>query len=104
MMGLSAKKRAYYEEHIEAWRTSGLTQEKYCKQVNICYGSFKTWSGKLKRIEPIKNDFVEAKVPEPQDVGAILQISLPNGVRIGISSPKSNALVEHVLKFVGQLP
>ena len=26
-MGLSAKKRAYYEEHLEAWRTSGLTQK-----------------------------------------------------------------------------
>jgi hypothetical protein len=104
MMGLSAKKRAYYEEHIEAWRTSGLTQEKYCEQVNICYGSFKTWSGKLKRSEAITTEFVEAKVSETQDVGAILQISLPNGVRIGISSPKSNTLVEHVLKFVGQLP
>jgi hypothetical protein len=39
-MGLSEKKRAYYEEHIEAWRNSGLTQEKYCEQANICYGSF----------------------------------------------------------------
>jgi hypothetical protein len=104
MMGLSAKKRTYYEEHLEAWRTSGLTQEKYCEQVNIRYGSFKTWSGKLKRIEPIKNDFVEAKVPEHQDFASILQISLPNGIRIGISSPKSNTLVEQVLKFVGQLP
>lgn len=103
-MGLSAKKRAYYEEHLEAWRASDLTQEKYCEQVNICYGSFKTWSGKLKRSEVITTKFVEAKVPEHQDFASILQISLPNGVRIGISSPKSNALVEQVLKFVGQLP
>jgi len=38
-MGLSAKKRAYYEEHIEAWRHSGLSQVKYCEQANISYGS-----------------------------------------------------------------
>jgi hypothetical protein len=104
MMGLSAQKRAYYEEHIQAWRHSGLSQEKYCEQANIAYGSFKSWPSKLKQNETVKTEFVEAKVPEPQDVGAILQISLPNGVRIGISSPKSNALVEQVLKFVGQLP
>ena len=103
-MGLSAQKRAYYEEHIEAWRHSGLSQLKYCEQANIAYGSFKNWSGKLKQNEPEKTSFIEAKLSEAQDFGAILQISLPNGVRLGISAPKSNALVEHVLKFVGQLP
>ena len=103
-MGLSAQKRAYYEEHLAAWRHSGLSQEKYCEQANIAYGSFKNWSSKLKQNEPVKTSFVEAKLSEAQDFGAILQISLPNGVRLGISSPKSNALVEHVLKFVGQLP
>ena len=103
-MALSSKKRAYYEEHIEAWRHSGLSQVKYCEQANISYGSFKSWSGKLKQSETVKTEFVEAKVSEHQDFASILQISLPNGVRIGISSPKSNALVEQVLKFVGQLP
>ncbi len=83
-MGLSAKKRVYYEEHIEAWRHSG--------------------SGKLKQSETVKTEFLEAKVPEHQDFSSILQISLPNGVRIGISWPKSNVLIEQVLKFVGQLP
>jgi len=103
-MGLSAKKRAYYEEHLEAWRNSGLTQVEYCKQVNIAYGSFKTWTGKLKQSQAVKTSFMEAKPSELQEFGAILQISLPNGVRIGLSSPKSNMLVEQVLKFAGQLP
>ena len=39
-MGLSAQKRAYYEEHVEAWRHSGLSQVKYCEQAQISYGSF----------------------------------------------------------------
>ena len=103
-MGLSAKKRTYYEEHLEAWRNSGLSQVKYCEQANICYGSFKTWAGKLKQSDAVKTSFVETKPSETQDFGAILQISLPNGVRIGVSTPKSNVLVEQVLKFVGQLP
>lgn len=103
-MGLSAQKRTYYEEHIEAWRHSGLSQVKYCDQAQISYGSFKSWSGKLKQSEAVETTFAEAKSSEAQDFGAILQISLPNGVRIGVSSPKSNVLVEEVLKFVGQLP
>ncbi len=99
-MGLSAQKRAYYEEHIEAWRNSGLSQVKYCEQAHISYGSFKSWSGKLKQCETAKTEFVEAKPAEAQDFGAVLQIS---GVRIGVSSPKSNVLIEQVLKFAGQL-
>jgi len=103
-MGLSATKRAYYQEHVEAWRHSGLSQVKYCEQAQISYGSFKSWSGKLKQSEAVKTEFVEAKTSGQQEFGSILQISLPNGVRIGVSSPKSNVLVEQVLKFVGQLP
>ena len=48
MMGLSAKKRAYYEEHVQAWRDSGLSQVKYCEHANILYATFKSWPSKLK--------------------------------------------------------
>ena len=102
-MGLSTQKRAYYEEHIEAWHNSGLSQVKYCEQAHISYGSFKSWPGKLKQCETAKTEFVEARPAEAQNFGAVLQISLPNGVRIGVSSPKSNVLIEQVLKFAGQL-
>ena len=48
MMGLSAEKRAYYEEHVQAWRDSGLSQVKYCEHANILYATFKSWPSKLK--------------------------------------------------------
>ena len=51
----------------------------------------------------VNSGFVEVKPSAEQDIGAILQVSLPNGVRIGISCPKTNSLVEQVLTFVGQL-
>lgn len=103
-MRSSVKKRAYYEEHIEGWHHSGLSRIQYCKQANISYGAFKYWLSKLNGSDDFKTQFVEAKCSGAQDFGAILQISLPNGVRIGLSSTKSDVLLEHVLKFAGQLP
>ena len=103
-MRLSVKKRAYYEEHIEGWRHSGLSRIEYCKQANISYGAFKYWLSKLNSSDDVKTQFVEAKCSDMQDFGAILLVSLPNGVRIGVSAAKSNILIEQVLKFVGQLP
>ena len=82
-MGLSAEKRAYYEEHVQAWRNSGLSQIKYCEHANILYATFKSWPSKLK-----KNSEIKPK---------------PNSVRIGISSSDESSFVEKVLKFVGQL-
>ena len=61
-MGLSAAKRAYYEEHLEAWGNSSLTQVEYCKQFNIAYGSFKTWTGKLKQSEAVKTEFLKQRL------------------------------------------
>jgi len=101
-MGLSAKKRAYYEEHLEAWRTSGLTQEKYCEQANIAYGSFKSWPSKLKQNEPVKTSFVEAKLSEAQDFGAILQISLPVLSQI-FSKTKSEVILDEFMPRVRRI-
>jgi len=36
-MGLSPEKRTDYEEHLQAWRNSGLSQVKYCEHANIFY-------------------------------------------------------------------
>ena len=103
-MAVSTKKRVDYHAHIEAWLQSGLSKIKYCENANISYSYFKALSAKLKPNEVVNPGFIEIKPSAEQDLGAILQISLPNGVRIGVSSTKSNALVEQVLKFVGQLP
>ena len=102
-MARSTKKRIDYHAHIEAWLQSGLSKIKYCENANISYSYFKALSAKLKQNKVVNSGFVEVKPSAEQDIGAILQVSLPNGVRIGISCPKNNSLVEQVLTFVGQL-
>ena len=97
-MGLSAEKRAYYEEHVQAWRDSGLSQVKYCVHANILYATFKSWPSKLKKSSEIKPKFVEVKAAVRATHDTVLQISLPNGVRIGISSSDESGSVAKGLK------
>ena len=103
-MAVSTKKRIDYHAHIETWLQSGLSKIKYCENANISYSYFKALSSKLKQNEVVNPGFIEVKPSVEQDLGAILQVSLPNGVRIGVSCPKTNILIEQVLTFVGQLP
>lgn len=49
----SSKKREFYINHVESWKFSGLSQNKYCNQEKIPYSSFAYWKNKL--VNPKKN-------------------------------------------------
>tara|TARA_R100001591_G_scaffold106111_1_gene114416 strand:- start:1006 stop:1329 length:324 start_codon:yes stop_codon:yes gene_type:complete len=106
-MSISAEKRAYWEQHLNTWKNSGLTQKDYCKREGLTYGSFKSWRSQL--ID--KNDlpaprFVEATPVEsekPSHNALVLQISLANGSRIGVTGQASSDVVRQVLELTGKI-
>lgn len=49
--------RARWEEHVRAWRSSGLTQSLYCREYGLLLKTFSAWVGRLKR------ESVEAATP-----------------------------------------
>jgi len=55
------EKRRYWEQHIEGWRTSGLTRADYCRQHNLSYDRFIYWNRKFRK-EP-SPAFIELKSP-----------------------------------------
>jgi len=38
-----APKRQFWQQHITAWRHSGLSQSAYCRQEGLCPSSFRYW-------------------------------------------------------------
>ena len=40
--------REWWLRHVEAWRSSGLTQSEYCRRHGVGKGSLARWSSKLK--------------------------------------------------------
>lgn len=99
-------KPGYWKEHSAAWKSSGLTQQAYCAQQGISYQSFVYQHNRL-TIKPQKPaiSFVEAK-PESHAVSnqaAGLQLMLPNGVRIGITSEINAAFLQTILTIAGGL-
>lgn len=55
------EKRRYWKQHIEDWRTSGLTRAGYCRQHNLSYDRFIYWNRKFRK-EP-NPAFIELKFP-----------------------------------------
>lgn len=105
-MSISAEKRAYWEQHLNTWKNSGLTQKDYCKREGLAYGSFKNWRSQLiEKSDVPAPRFVEATPVEPEKAlhnALVLQISLANGSRIGVTGQASSDVVRQVLEMTGR--
>jgi len=42
-----AEKRRFWQEHIEGWQESGLTQVEYCRQHNLIHPRFTYWKRRI---------------------------------------------------------
>lgn len=104
------EQKGYWREHSAAWKRSGLSQQAYCQQENISYRHFVYQHNRLSKKEKSSAmHFVEARVSpiseslttNSQTQG--LQLTLPNGVRIGISKVDDIDLLQAVLSIAGAL-
>ena len=45
--GRDVEKTTFWQQHVDAWRTSNLTQRKYAKQHGLVAARFVYWKNKL---------------------------------------------------------
>jgi hypothetical protein len=68
---------------VEAWRTSGLSQNEYCKTLGVKRTTFANWVSRNKRKKAVPN-FVRVTIP-PVTISTALEVVYPNGVIIKVS-------------------
>ena len=97
----------FWQEHITAWESSGLSQAVYCKQKGVNYNSFVYQRGRIANNNQASPSvkFVEAtETTPPKEVQTpVLQFMLPNGVRIGMTAAADAQLIQRVLSVIGGL-
>ena len=82
---------AYWQQHIDQWKSSGQSQAKFCQTNELSYHRFVYWRRKFERGPGGSKERQEsggfATVDYRQDVGGGLTLSLPNGLVLrGISA------------------
>jgi len=95
-----------WQEHMNAWEKSGLSQKTYCNEQGIKLATFGLWRKRLRATEQKHISFIKAssRIQEegtPRNV--VLQLVLPNGVRLGLNEDIKESLLHQVLHFVGAL-
>ena len=93
-----------WQQHIEAWQTSELTQPAYCQQLMISLATFGYWRTRLKK-QRVKADaqgspvrFLPIQLATPH---SSFTLRTPQGVSIDLSDGFDPALLKQVLLILG---
>ncbi|MDM1352594.1 MAG: IS66 family insertion sequence element accessory protein TnpA [Flavobacterium sp.] len=73
--------------HVEDWKTSGLTQSKYCESVGINLATFSYWVIKYKNeaVQESSSNFIAiGKTSKTEDKQ--YEIVYPNGVKLRVET------------------
>lgn len=99
----SEEKREYWRQRMDEYKTSGLSQQAYCKKEGLCFSTLSYWRWKLNKEKDIQSPgFLEAKLSkEASHHQTIVQLILPNGTKVGIPTQAGKELIVHVISEVG---
>lgn len=101
-----AQGSGFWKEHSASWKASGLSQQAYCTREGISYNSFVYQHNRANsRLKKRPINFIEAtikSVPQRQNTSG-LQVTLPNGIRIGFEGEITESLVQTVFKSAGSI-
>ena len=86
----------YRQNHVQKWKQSGLSMQRYCLEQKISYWSFRDWKKKSERENSsAKNSLVEIPVTlyKPKKDSEQIEIVLNNGIKIIV---KENSSTDHL--------
>lgn len=89
----------FWQSHIEAWQSSGLTQAAYCKENDLIIHRFGYWKRKLldtPLVTPEPDGFVTLN---PVVVTSPLVLQLPNQLRIEGITPDNLHLTKQLAEL-----
>jgi len=76
------EKRQFWENHVQAWQQSGLTQAEYCRQNNL--KNHRWWYWRKRISHPAETDvtFVPLRFSSNKTSRTGISVVTPNGYRI----------------------
>lgn len=99
------KRSVYWQQQVEAWRTSKLSQTKFCQNQSLGYNQFVYWRRKLESATQPVQKIVDKRgftqVNPVRNFGAELSLTLPNGVIVRGVSESNWSVVQKLLENLG---
>jgi hypothetical protein len=96
----------FWAEHIEVWKSSGLSQRRYCEREGIAVSTLQWWSRRLR--EHGHGDtaqFVPVSVRAiPQVREEPIEVVLLSGRRLRLAAPRDETELARLVRLLEVLP
>ena len=96
-------KARYWQQHMEAWQASDLTQPAYCQQHTISLAAFGYWRTRLKKLQAIADSpevpvsFVPVQLTS---MNSSLTLRTQQGLSLDLSAGFDPVLLKEVLQVL----
>ena len=98
-----AEKRRFWEQHIQSWRASGLTQTEYQRRNNLPKWQFVYWKKKIDKLI-VSDEMALVPIPLPSASNTTpLSLIVNDRYRIEISEGFQPTVLEQVLEVVNRV-
>ncbi|MDE2308932.1 MAG: hypothetical protein KGJ97_11665 [Xanthomonadaceae bacterium] len=95
-------KSAFWQSHLIAWRTSGLSQAAYCHLQGLSLPCFGYWRSKLRESLPLPPPAAKALLPivvsELSGSDKCIEVELPNGLQVRFPSDMDEARCVSIIR------
>ena len=65
-------KAQFWQDQIESWSKSGVTQRRYCEDNKLSFSSFTYWRGKQQVKKTVANKWLPIKVTAPSSSVSVI--------------------------------
>ena len=76
-------KAQFWQDQIESWSKSGVTQRRYCEDNKLSFSSFTYWRGKQQVKKTAANKWLPIKVTAPSST---ISVILPGNIRLEVAA------------------
>jgi hypothetical protein len=76
-------KAQFWQDQIESWSKSGVTQRRYCEDNKLSFSSFTYWRGKQQVKKIVANKWLPIKVTAPSST---ISVILPGNIRLEVAA------------------
>lgn len=90
------QRHQYWQQHIEAWRQSALSQRDYCKRQEISFSGFSYWRRRLNGLAKDQSKLLPIKVSR----SATLTVILPSGIRLELPAHALEEILPVLIRAV----
>lgn len=92
-------RRPFWQEHLQAWSESGLTQADYCRQHQLSAAAFGWWKRRLEGKPKVRKRSPASRPPQRGNQTAVRFVEVQRGPDVNTSA---NAAVYEVLLSQGR--